>query len=153
MPTAGDLLYASEVDVLTSVAAARDWPLRTLSARSFLLGLQARDERWWYLLVDCEEYKATPPAWHYSTPEGTDLDSAKVTPKGKGGYFHGSGRICAPWNRLSYKVIDAAAPHGDWELANWLSNPKTGGCRTLLAMALRMHVEFNSVRYLGRQAA
>jgi hypothetical protein len=151
--TAGDIVYAGELEALMSIAAARGWPLRTFSARSFLLGLQARDDRWWYLLVDCESYKATPAAWHWSTPEGTDLDSAKVTPKGKGGYFHGSGKICAPWNRLSYKVVDPAAPHGDWQLANWISNPKNGGCRTLSAMALRMHVELSSERYQERKAA
>lgn len=153
MATAGDIVYASEFDALTSVAAVRAWPLRTLSFRSFLLGLEARDDHWWYLLVDCEGYKATPAAWHWSSPEGAELDSPKVTPKGKGGYFHGSGRICAPWNRLSYKQIDSAGPHGDWQLANWISNRKNGGCRTLAAMALRLHVELNSERYQGHCAA
>lgn len=153
MATAGDIVYSSEFEALTKIAATRGWPLRVLEARSFLLGLRARDDLWWYLLVDCEGYKATPAAWHWCTSKGADLDSAKVSPKGQGGYFHGSGRICAPWNRLSYKAVDPAGPHGDWQLANWISNPKTGGSRTLSAMALRMHVELSSERYQGRRAA
>lgn len=153
MPTAGDLLYASELAALATIVSARGWTLRAVSDRSFLLGLKARDELWWHLLVDCEGYKAVPAAWHWSSSEGTDLDTAKVTPKGQGGYFHGSGRICAPWNRLSYKEIDPVGPHGNWALANWLNNPKNGHCRTLAAMALRVHVELNSDRYKGRQAA
>lgn len=153
MPTAGDIIYTSELAALTKIAAARGWPLRTITDRSFLLGLRARDGFWWYLFVDCEGYKPMPAAWHWSNAEGTELDAVKVTPKGDGGYFHGSGRICAPWNRLSYKEIDPAGPHGNWTLANWLNNPKNGHCRTLAAMALRAHVELNSERYKGRRAA
>lgn len=153
MPTAGDIVYANELEGLEAVAAARVWPLRRFTDRSFLLGLSARDGLWWHLLVDCEGYKAVPAAWHWSSSDGSERDTLKVTPQGSGGYFHGSRRICAPWNRLSYKSVDPEGPHGDWHLANWISNPKTGLCRTLSAMALRMYVELNSDRYQGRRAA
>ena len=51
---------------------------------------------------------------------------------------------------LAYRQADPKGPHGDWELSTWMTNPKTGGCITLAAMALRLATELQSPRYQGR---
>jgi hypothetical protein len=105
-----------------------------------------------FLKAECDGLQQKPPAWHWYNPETSALDAPADTPKGSGGYFHSSGHICAPWNRLAYKSVDPAGPHGDWELSNWMANPKTGACTTLSAMALRIAIELGSSRYTGRMA-
>ena len=145
MATAGELVFEEQFGHLREIAASREWPLE----RVFILGMKARDGSQYWLLVDCSDYPALPPAWHWYNLATKLLDQLADAPKGSG-FLHSSGRICAPWNRLAYKKIDPNGPHDDWDLANWMTNPKTGDCRTLSAMALRIHVELGSERYQGR---
>ena len=63
-------------------------------------------------------------------------------------YFHDSGKICAPWNRLA---SNEDGPHKEWVLADWQSNPYTMGTTTLSAMVLRIHTELMRDRYKGRR--
>jgi len=145
MATAGELVFEEQFGHLRENAVSREWPLE----RAFIIGMKARDDSQYWLLADCTGYPALPPAWHWYNPATRLLDQPADTPKG-GTFLHSSGRICAPWNRLAYKKVDPNGPHDDWDLANWMSNPKTGKCTTLSAMALRIHVEMNSEHYEGR---
>ena len=145
MPTAGELVFEEQFGHLRENAGSRGWSLE----RAFILGMKARDSSQYWLLVDCSDYPAAPPAWHWYNPSTRALDQPADTPKG-GGFLHSSGRICAPWNRLAYKKIDPNGPHDDWDLASWMTNPKTGKCTTLSGMALRIHVEMNGEQYQGR---
>ena len=152
MPTAAELLFAEQFDHLNQIAAGKGWELKRTDRPGFVLGLPARDGSRYFLKAECEGFLGVPPAWHWYNPETGTLDAPADTPRGSGGYFHGSGRICAPWNRLAYKSVDPAGPHGDWELSNWTGNPQTGACTTLSAMVLRIAVELGSTRYTGRMA-
>jgi hypothetical protein len=152
MPTAAELLFAEQFNHLSQVAVSKDWDLKRTDGLSFILGLPARDGSRHFLKAECDDLQGMPPAWHWYNPEAGALDAPADTPKGSGGYFHSSGRICAPWNRLAYKSVDSAGPHGDWELSNWTGNPQTGACTTLSAMALRIAIELDSSRYAGRMA-
>ena len=145
MATVGELVFEEQFAHLRENALSHGWPLE----RAFILGMKARDGSLYWVLVDCTEYPALPAAWHWYNPTTRLLDQPADTPKG-GTYFHSSGRICAPWNRLAYKNIDPSGPHEDWDLVNWITNPKTGSCTTLSAMALRIHVELNAAHYVGR---
>ncbi|MCV2864408.1 hypothetical protein [Defluviimonas sp. WL0075] len=145
MATAGALVFDEQFRDLKEIASARPWQLDD----DFVFGLTARDGETYWLKVDCTDYPALPPAWHWYSPESKAIDQPADSPKGSG-FLHGSGRICAPWNRLAYKKIDPQGPHDDWDLNGWQTNPKTGRCTTLAAMALRIHVELNSKRYQGR---
>jgi hypothetical protein len=145
MATAGQLVFEEQFGHLAENAGSRDWSLE----RAFVLGLKARDGSRYWLLVDCSDFPALPAAWHWYNPIGRALDQPADTPKGSG-FVHSSGRLCAPCNRLAYKKVDPNGPHDDWDLANWMTNPKTGKCTTLSAMALRIHVEMNSEHYQGR---
>jgi hypothetical protein len=145
MTTAGELVLAEQLGDLQEIAASKQWEF----ARAFVLGMPARDGSRFWLFVECDAFPALPPAWHWYNPKTRALDQRADTPKG-GTFFHDSGRICAPWNRLAYTSCDPAGPHGDWELASWAANPQTGKCTTLCAMALRIHVELNSERFQGQ---
>lgn len=151
MTTVTDLAFAEQFGDLREVAERRGWPLKPIDGPGFGLVLPARDGSQFSLKVLCDGYPGTPPAWWWCNPESGICDQPGDTPRGSGGYFHGSGRICAPWNRLAYKQVDAQGPHGDWQLSTWMTNPQTGSCTTLAAMALRMAVELQSDRYQGRK--
>lgn len=102
------------------------------------------------VLVD--RYPTIPPAWHWWNPETGVIDDLRDTPVG-GAFFHSSGVICAPWNRLSYQGVDPRGPHGDWSIeGDWMANSNTLGTRTLAAMALRIAHEAQ-VSYTGRKQA
>jgi hypothetical protein len=145
MATAGELVFDEQFGHLREIAASQGWQLE----RAFILGMKARDSSQFWLMADCTDYPALPPAWHWYNPTTRLLDQPVDTPKG-GTFFHSSGCICAPWNRLAYKEVDPRGPHGNWDLANWMTNPKTGGCTTLSAMALRIQVELAGGLYQGR---
>lgn len=146
MTTAGDLVFNEEFGDLQEIAASRQWPMD----RCFILAMTARDDSRFWLMVDCRDYPAIPPAWHWYNRETKAIDKPADTPNGSG-FLHSNGCICAPWNRLAYKRINPEkGPHDDWDLASWATNPKTGKCTTLAAMALRINVELNSGRYQGR---
>lgn len=150
MPTVTDLVFAEEYKQLAEIAGNRKWQLSKYDGPSFVLGLSARDGLSYWLKVVCNNYPSIPPAWHWYNAIDEVIDHQNDTPRGAGGYFHGSGRICATWNRLAYKQVDPLGPHSDWNLSNWKSNPKTLGCTTLCAMALRIFVELASQRYHGK---
>lgn len=150
IPTVAILTVAEELAVLESNAANRGWPLRRISDLQFHLGLPARDGSWFYLLVDCVDYAAVPPAWHWADATGDARDQLKDIPQGSG-FLHSNGVICAPWNRLAYTAVDPRGPHGEWLIGDWRNNSSTGKCKTLSAMALRIYVELNGPLYLMKR--
>lgn len=151
MTTAAELTVISELAALRENAALLRWTVNQIDPTTFVIGFTAQDRSKFWCKVSCDGYKAQPPAWHWFNPETDAVDQNKDIPN-KGGFFHGAGVICAPWNRLAYKTVDARGPHDDWSLGDWLTNPKTGACRSLSAMALRIHHELQS-GMKGRMAA
>lgn len=144
MATAAELVLAEQLGHLREIIDDKQWDL----VPAFILDMPARDNSCFWLLVECDRFPAIPPAWHWFNPATKAVDHPGDTPRG-GGFFHSSGRICAPWNRLAYKSIDPKGPHSDWDLANWMSNPNTRACTTLAAMAMRIYVELQGP-YEGR---
>ena len=149
--TVTELVFQEEYDQLSVIAEHKGWQLTKTGRFEFTLVLPAKDGSMFTLSVNCNGYPGVPPAWNWCSPCLKKLNQTYDTPRGSGGYFHNSGRICAPWNRVAYKEVDSKGPHDDWELANWIENPNTKACTTLSAMALRMFVELSSERYEGRQ--
>lgn len=151
METVAELSMKEELKPLKEIASSKGWKFEQLvDSTNFTLGLPAQDGSWFWLLCCCDHYPGSPPAWHWLNPETKATDGLKDTPTG-GGFFHGAGVICAPWNRLAYKSEDPRGPHGDWIIGNWRANPKTGGCKTLAAMALRIAVELQAATFNGRK--
>jgi hypothetical protein len=146
MATVTELTVAEELDPLWKLASQADWELLQCTPIVFLLGLRARDGQWFYVSVDCADYPANPPAWHWCDSQGTSIDELRYAPQGSG-FLHPNAVICAPWNRLAYQTVSSRGPHGDWQIGDWKNNPYTKGCVTLAAMALRLSVELMSDRY------
>jgi hypothetical protein len=147
--TATQLLVEEECEALRQNAILLGWTFTQLDPQTFTLAMQAKDQSWFYLWVDCEGYGAIPPAWHWHNPVTNERGQLKDIPKG-GGFFHPNAVICAPWNRLAYQRVDARGPHGEWELANWRTNKDTGACRMISAMALRIFAELWADSFSGR---
>ena len=146
------MAVAEELEPLRDLTQARGWTLKLLDPTSFVLGLVAKDDEAYWLKVCCDQYPALPPAWHWYEPESGQCGLAQATPKGAG-YFHGNGVICAPWNRLAYRTQDPRGPHGDWMIGDWRSNPRTGACKTLASMALKIACQLKTAEYHGRKGA
>lgn len=144
-------MFREEYDQLLAIAERKEWQLTKTGLYDFILVLPAADGSMFSLCVNCEGYPGIPPAWNWCNPNLKTVNQPCDTPRGSGGYFHDSGRICAPWNRVAYRQVDSKGPHTDWELANWIDNPNTKACTSLTAMALRMFAELSSDRYQGRQ--
>lgn len=151
MATATELLLQEEIDHLQEIAKGMGWTIRIVSGVQLIISLPARDSSIFWLRVDCEHYKAQPPAFNWYNPDTEALNQPADTPRGSG-YFHSSGCICAPWNRLAYKECNPTGPHGGWQLANWLSHERTGETTTLPAMILRISIELKSPNFQGRMA-
>ena len=81
-------------------------------------------ERLVEVIAHLDDYRALPPAWRFVTP-GTDESprsawpSAGELPGVSGSIFHTEPCVCAPWNRLAYKVH--GGPHEDWTMTAWLT--------------------------------
>jgi hypothetical protein len=148
--TATRLLVEEECEALAKNALLLGWTFTLVGPETFVLELPAKDGSRFFLRCNCDRYGAIPPAWHWYNPETARCDQPHDTPIG-GGFFHGNGVICAPWNRLAYTAIDSRGPHNDWGLANWRSNSNTGRCQTLSAMALRISTELMANTFGGRK--
>ena len=140
MATATELIVTEQLAELEANAAEMGWSLKMLGGGSFVLGVPAKDGSHLYWRCSTDRFPTWPPAWHWSDSTADIIDTPAVTGKG-GNFFHGEGVVCAPWNRLAYKSVDARGPHNDWTIGDWLSNAKTGQCTTLSAMAARLAVE------------
>lgn len=149
MNTATELTVIEESQPLQEISQTGRWQFEKVDTVRFRLGMKARDDSWFWLYVDCDRYPAVPPAWHWLNKTTGALNEQEDTPKG-GGFLHGNGVVCAPWNRLAYRSENAKGPHSDWQIGNWKNNPKTGGCKTLAAMALRILHELKSPNCKGR---
>lgn len=149
MPTVSELVFEQQMQDLREVAASRGWNLSEVNRTRFTITLPAKDGTQMTLLVECDRYPEIPPAFHWYNVDTGALDQAADTPQ-RGGYFHPSGRICAPWNRLAYKQCDTKGPHGNWELAGWIANRDTGGTTTLAAMVIRIATELRGPNFKGR---
>ena len=74
-----------------------------------------------FLHGDLSGYRAIPPAWRFVDESGNVTKAAFPAAgpvNGKSSIFHGNVVICAPFNRLAYKI--AGGPHEDWgEWTGW----------------------------------
>ena len=148
MSTISHLTVEEELAFLGEVAKSRGWVLQQQDPLHFSLRLPARDGSHYFLSVDCDDYPTKPPAWHWCDESGGGRDNRANAPTGSG-FLHQNGVICAPWNRLSYKAVDARGPHPEWTMGDW-RNSYTKGCKSLCAMALRIFVELGGPQYRPR---
>jgi hypothetical protein len=105
MTTSAELTVTQELTALRENAALLGWELRERDGTTFVVGFPAHDGTTYWCKVLCDGYPAAPPAWHWYDPATDAVNQPADTPD-KGGFFHGNGVICAPWNRLAYKSVD-----------------------------------------------
>ena len=146
MASVEDVVVEGQIATVKEIAEHRGWPFEHPGCRCFRISLIAGNGDAYQLEVNCEGFPVEPAAFHWRNPQTGDLDKLADAPA-RYGYFHKSGRICAPWNRLA---SEPGGPHTDWKRANWREQPETQGTTTLPAMVLRINRELRSKRYRGR---
>lgn len=149
MTTITEFVVSEELDTFRKCAEVLDWEIKEVDPITFVVGFQSGKGQEFWCKVICENYKQNPPFWHWYNPTTKLIDQSNDIPQIEGGsirgYFHSSGIICAPWNRLAYKSISQPnGLHPEWVLSDWITNPKTGICTTLTGMAIQVHQELSS---------
>ena len=144
--TVDDLTVEPQIEAIQEISEIRGWQFERVGPRCFRVCLTTRTGDVYQLEVECEEYPALPASFRWRNPETGALDQLADSPSPYN-FFHGSGRICAPWNRLASTT---GGPHLEWEQTGWRDNPSTKGTVTLAAMVLRIHHELCSPQYRGR---
>ena len=147
MATVEDLAIEREIAVVEENARLHGWAFDRVGPRCFRVSLTSKSEDTFQLEVECDQFPDIPPAIHWRNQNSGALDELADSPNPYN-YFHKSGRICAPWNRLA---STEGGPHPKWKWANWRQQPETKGTVSLAAMILRIHHELRSDNYKGRR--
>ena len=151
MVAVDDLVVAPQVAEVEKIAQLHGWPFVRIGPRCFRVSLSAHNGDVYQLEVECVGFPALPAAFHWRNAETGQLDGRADAPapyRRYPNFFHDTGRICAPWNRLASTT---GGPHERWEQASWQEQEETKGTVTLAAMVLRVHSELRSERYQGRR--
>ena len=146
--TVDDLIVDPQISAVEEICGVHGLRFERVGPRCFRVCLTARTGDVYQLEVECEGFPVLAAAFHWRNRETGRLDELADSPRPYN-YFHESGRICAPWNRLASA---AGGPHTEWQQTGWQHNPSTGGTDTLAAMVLRIHYELRSPQYRGRAA-
>ena len=147
MATVGGMVVEAQVAAVADNARLCGWQFERVGDWCFRIVLTARNGDVYQLEVECEGFPTQPAAFHWRNRDTGALDQLADTPRPYD-FFHSSGRICAPWNRLA---SEPDGPHPRWVRANWQQEKQTRGTITLSAMVLRLHHELRSTRYRGRR--
>ena len=147
MVAVDDLMVESQIADLEENCRAQGLQFERVDDRCFRVTLTARNDDSYQLEVECQGFPAEPAAFHWRNPESGVLDELVDTPTPYD-FFHDSGRICAPWNRLASMP---GGPHTEWERFAWEQDGYTQGTTTLAAMVLRIKRELQSSNYKGRR--
>ena len=147
MPTVSDGIVAKQIENVEANSHLYGWEFAKVDDYRFRIILAANVGDTYQLEVDYEGLPGQPPAFHWRDKETGKLDQLASSPRPYN-YFHKSGKICAPWNRLA---SGGDGPHKEWVLADWQTNQYTKGTTTLSAMILRIQTELKSDEYNGRR--
>ena len=145
--TVEDLAVEREIEAVRQNAEVHGWPFEVVDPRRFRVTLTAHNGDIYQIEVECEGFPVQPAAFHWRNQDTGKLDDPADSPA-RYGFFHGTGRICAPWNRLA---STEGGPHREWDQANWMQQAETKGTVKLAAMVTRLHHELRSQHYRGRR--
>lgn len=143
-----DLIVEKQIANVEENSMAHGLQFERISARRFRMSLTARNGDVYQIEVGCENFPTLPPSFHWRNRNTGDLDEVADSPAPYG-FFHPSGRICAPWNLLASME---GGPHTEWVSTSWQQNESTRGTITLSAMVLRIHHELRTSAYRGRRS-
>lgn len=147
MVAVDDLIVESQIAAVEANCQAQGIEFERVDDRRFRVLLLARNGDRYQLEVECKGFSVEPAAFHWRNPDTGTLDDLADTPA-PFNFFHDSGRICAPWNRLASMT---GGPHTEWERSAWQHDSHTQGTTTLAAMVLLIKRELQSASYLGRR--
>ena len=148
------ILVESEARIVDSWAKRNGWTVNIDLNRLEIAAEvpHPKDNSPLFLHGELSGYRAIPPAWRFVDESGNVTKAAFPAPgpvvNGKSSIFHGNVVICAPFNRLAYKV--AGGPHEDWgEWTGWfVVTGDFAKAYTLTEMLsiINVHLEFSPGR-------
>jgi hypothetical protein len=117
-------IMEEELAAMAPLAATYGWEVHSdLPNLTVTVRLRsAIDGEVYVLEARCDDYKALPPVFEFIHPDNSERGTRRCYPK-DGSFFHTNPCICIQWNRKAYQSL--GGPHGDWSLANWMSDRPT----------------------------
>ena len=99
MATVEDLAVEPEIDAVKENAQLHGWPFERVGPRCFRVTFTANNGDIYQVEVECGGFPVQPAAFHWRNPGTGQLDALADSPA-QYGYFHDTGRICAPGTAL-----------------------------------------------------
>lgn len=155
-PELSAVIVEGELLEARPLAERRGWHLEKLGPLAFKASITAKSvgeqpPETYVFEWELDDYRAVPPAIHVAMPDGSERDTKRCLPQDGHGFFHDSGYICAPWNRLAYLPGGPHAGDGAWQLAGWAEASKPNN---RIGMILELiWTLLNDSGYQGRRTA
>ena len=147
MATVEDFVIGQQIAEVEEIARLHRWPFEQVGPRCFRVCFDARNGDLYQIEIVCDKFPARPAEFHWRNPKTGHLNELSDSPLPYQ-FFHDTGKICAPWNRLASAQ---GGPHPEWAEADWKQQPETKGTVTLAAMVIRIHHELRSKLYRGKR--
>lgn len=103
--------------------------------------------------IKFDNYPEIPLFLEFIDYRTNEKGTKQAYPKNKDSFFHPHPCICNPCSRKSYKAHDSTAPHGDWQLIGWQSNPKVGTLKNVRAILNAIYFRISNPVYYEKRMA
>lgn len=102
------------------------------SSQTFTVRMKSQIDQEEYILeVRYDDYPELPLLLEFIDPETGEPGTEHAYPKCSDTFFHTMPCICNPFSRKSYKAFLPNAPHQDWSLVGWQTNPQVGALKSV----------------------
>lgn len=145
----------SELEKCHEYSEKYDWVISEINEGTLsftVLMVSPIDKERYTLEIQFDNYPQTPPLIEFINTEGV-RGAKNAYPKSDDSFFHSMPCICNPCSRKSYKEYSQNAPHGEWQLDGWRSNPKAGNLTTINRILATISHRINAKKhYKGRMS-
>lgn len=112
------------------------------------------DNEKYIIEIKFDNYPEIPLLLEFIDYRTNEKGTKQAYPFKKGdSFFHGHPCICNPCSRKSYKEFDPRAPHHDWQLIGWQSNPKVGTLKNVRAILSAIYFRLSNPVFYDKRMA
>jgi hypothetical protein len=124
------------------------------STQTFSVKMRSPLDKEEYLIeLKFDNYKEYPLLIEFINTKTGERGVRSAYPANTDSFFHTFPCICHPCSRKAYQQFVAGAPHSDWQLAGWQSNPQTLTLKSIRAILRAMNSRISNPEYYkGRQS-
>lgn len=100
--------------------------------QSFTVSMKSPVDNEQYIVrFQFDNYREYPLFIEFIDPGSNSFGVKHAYPQNTDSFFHALPCICHPCSRKAYKQYSNVAPHNDWTLVGWQSNPQTGSLQNV----------------------